>query len=44
MRGYAIIGRKMPRLAATKPGRADPNRQIKAGTAIIAQTAEKRKR
>ena len=33
--GFAIMGTKGPRLAATKPGRADPNRQIKAGTVII---------
>ena len=42
--GFAIISIKLPRLAATKPGHADPNRQIKAGTAIIAQPADKRKR
>ena len=42
--GFAIIGIKVPRLAATKPGRADQNRQIKAGAIIIAQPAGKRKR
>ena len=42
--GFAIIVVKVPRLAATKPGRADQNRQIKAGTIIIAQPAGKRKR
>ena len=42
--GFAIIVVKVPRLAATKPGRADQNRQIKAGTVIIAQPAGKRKR
>ena len=42
--GFAIMDTKVPRLAATKPGRADPNRQIKAGTVIISQPAGKRKR
>ena len=42
--GFAIIGIKVPRLAATKPGRADQNRQIKAGAIIITQPAGKRKR
>jgi hypothetical protein len=44
MGGGTIIGIKLPRLAATKPGRANPNRSIKAGTAMIAQPAGKRKR
>jgi iron complex transport system substrate-binding protein len=38
------MGIKVPRLAATKPGRADQNRQIKAGLVIIARSAGKRKR
>ena len=42
--GFAIIGIKVPQLAATKLGRADQNRQIKAGAIIIAQPAGKRKR
>ncbi len=41
---FTIMSMKMPRMAATKPGRADQNCPIKAGIAIIAQTAEKRKR
>ena len=38
-----IIRTKMPRLAGTKPGRADQNRQTKAGTVIIHRSAEKGK-
>lgn len=38
-----IINARCPGMAGTTPGRADPNREIKAGTNIIHCPAEKRK-
>ena len=38
-----IINARCPGMAGTTPGRADPNREIKAGTNIIHCPAEKTK-
>ena len=38
-----IINTRCPGMAGTTPGRADPNRKIKAGIVIIYCPAEKRK-